>query len=70
MLNEFVTAQKFGIVIDENSIPMNDGVRALSEILGYDPLYIAFRNFNIVVGIRIAVFLRMNAKELQQKGFI
>ncbi len=40
-LNEFVTAQNFGIVIDEKSIPMNDGVRALSEILGYDPLYIA-----------------------------
>ena len=40
-LNEIVNAQKYGIVIEEQTIPINDGVRALCEILGYDPLYIA-----------------------------
>lgn len=40
-LNEIVNTQKFGIVIEEQAIPVNGGVRALCEILGYDHLYIA-----------------------------
>src|SRR3972149_4216130 len=41
--------QKYGIVIDEQSIPVNDGVRALCEILGYDPLYIANEGKVVIV---------------------
>lgn len=48
-LNEIVNPQKYGIVIEEQSIPMNDGVRALCEILGYDPLYIANEGKVVVV---------------------
>jgi len=40
-LNEIVNPQKYGILVDEKNIPIKDGVRALCEILGYDPLYIA-----------------------------
>jgi hydrogenase expression/formation protein HypE len=40
-LNEFVNAEKYGIIIEERNIPVNDSVKALCEILGFDPLYIA-----------------------------
>jgi len=41
VLNELCTKIPFGIEIDENSVPVNKGVRAMCEILGFDPLYIA-----------------------------
>jgi len=39
-LNEVVRDKKFGIVIDEKKLPVNTAVRAASELLGLDPLYI------------------------------
>ena len=48
-LNEIVNTQEYGIVIDEQSIPVNDGVRALCEMLGYDPLYIANEGKVVIV---------------------
>ncbi len=48
-LNEIVNTQKYGIVIEEQTIPVNDGVRALCEILGYDPLYIANEGKVVIV---------------------
>jgi hydrogenase expression/formation protein HypE len=48
-LNEIVNAQKYGIVFEEHTIPINDGVRALCEILGYDPLYIANEGKVVIV---------------------
>lgn len=48
-LNEIVNTQKYGIVIYEKNIPMKDGVRALCEILGYDPLYIANEGKVVIV---------------------
>ena len=48
-LNEIVNTQKYGIVIEEQTIPINDGVRALCEILGYDPLYIANEGKVVIV---------------------
>ena len=48
-LNEIVNTQEYGIVIDEQTIPVNDGVRALCEILGYDPLYIANEGKVVIV---------------------
>ncbi|MEP9411664.1 MAG: hydrogenase expression/formation protein HypE [Candidatus Brocadia sp.] len=48
-LNEIVTAQKYGILIEEQNIPVKDGVRALCEILGYDPLYIANEGKIVIV---------------------
>jgi len=40
-LNEFAKQSEVGIVIEEDKIPVHDGVRGLCELLGLDPLYIA-----------------------------
>lgn len=63
-LNEIVSGQKYGIIIKEQNIPINDGVRALCEILGYDPLYIANEGkVVIVVSANDAVKVRDVLKE-------
>jgi len=40
-LNEISKASAVGIEIDEESVPIRDNTRAVSEILGFDPLYLA-----------------------------
>jgi hydrogenase expression/formation protein HypE len=40
-LNEFARQSDVGIVIEEDRIPVHDGVRGCCELLGLDPLYIA-----------------------------
>ena len=40
-LNEIATTSGVGIEIDERAIPVHEGVRAVSELLGLDPLYFA-----------------------------
>lgn len=40
-LNEFARQSKVGISIEEEKIPVRDGVRAACELLGFDPLYVA-----------------------------
>ncbi len=40
-LNEIAAASGVGIEIDERAIPVREGVRAISELLGLDPLYFA-----------------------------
>ena len=40
-LNEFAKQSKVGIRIEEEKIPVHDGVRAACELLGFDPLYVA-----------------------------
>ena len=40
-LNEIALSSKVTIEIDEENIPIQEGVRAACEILGYDPLYLA-----------------------------
>ncbi|TRZ96211.1 MAG: hydrogenase expression/formation protein HypE [Dehalococcoidia bacterium] len=40
-LNEFAKQSKVGIRIEEDRIPVRDGVRAACELLGFDPLYVA-----------------------------
>ncbi|HAR42533.1 MAG TPA: hydrogenase expression/formation protein HypE [Bdellovibrionales bacterium] len=40
-LNEFVQGGRFGIELDERSLPIRDEVRGVCEILGFDPLYVA-----------------------------
>jgi hydrogenase expression/formation protein HypE len=40
-LNEFVSRQPFGIEIFEEDIPVKGSVRAVCELLGFDPLYMA-----------------------------
>ena len=40
-LNEIALSSKIDIEISEGDIPIQEGVRAACEILGYDPLYLA-----------------------------
>lgn len=40
-LNEFARQSRAGIVIQENKIPVTEGVRAACELLGFNPLYVA-----------------------------
>ncbi|MBM3149440.1 MAG: hydrogenase expression/formation protein HypE [Chloroflexi bacterium] len=40
-LNEFVRQSSAGIRIEEDKIPVHDGVRGACELLGFDPLYVA-----------------------------
>lgn len=48
-LNEIVNTKKYGILINEQNIPINNNARALCEILGYDPLYIANEGKVVIV---------------------
>ncbi len=48
-LNEIVENMSFGIKIFENSIPLKDEVRGLSELLGIDPLEVANEGKMIVI---------------------
>ncbi|MDD5313595.1 MAG: hydrogenase expression/formation protein HypE [Dehalococcoidia bacterium] len=40
-LSEFARQSDVGIIIEEEKIPLHDGVRGACELLGLDPLYIA-----------------------------
>ncbi|MBM3166894.1 MAG: hydrogenase expression/formation protein HypE, partial [Chloroflexi bacterium] len=40
-LNEFARQSSAGIRIEEDKIPLRDGVRGACELLGFDPLYVA-----------------------------
>ena len=41
VLNELAEMTGKGIIIDEGSVPVNEPVRGLCEMLGFDPLYLA-----------------------------
>jgi len=40
-LNEFAKQSNVGIVIQEDKIPVKEGVKAACELLGFDPIYVA-----------------------------
>lgn len=40
-LNEIVEGMNFGILIDEEQVPVKKEVKAVCELLGFDPLYLA-----------------------------
>lgn len=48
-LNEFVDGRDFGIVIDEEEVPVSAGVRSACELLGFDPLYMANEGRVVIV---------------------
>lgn len=48
-LNEIADKQEFGILINEESIPISSHVRGASELLGLDPLYIANEGKAVIV---------------------
>jgi hydrogenase expression/formation protein HypE len=41
VLNELTGRKSFGIRMDETALPVNSKVRVMSELLGFDPLYMA-----------------------------
>ncbi len=49
VLNEFVEGANHGILLDEERIPIKKTVRALSELLGLDPLYVANEGRVVIV---------------------
>ena len=49
VLNEIVSGMDFGVEISEKDIPLKEQVKALCEILGFDPLYVANEGKVVVV---------------------
>ena len=41
VLCELAENNKFGIEINEDTLPVNENVRGMCELLGFDPLYVA-----------------------------
>jgi len=41
VLSELAKGRDFGIHLKEDDLPINDGVRGMCELLGFDPLYVA-----------------------------
>ncbi len=41
VLCELAESKNFGIEIEENALPVNENVRGMCELLGFDPLYVA-----------------------------
>lgn len=48
-LNEIAEASKSGIIIEERNIPISQKVRAASELLGIDPLYVANEGIAVMI---------------------
>jgi hydrogenase expression/formation protein HypE len=73
VLNELVGKTKLGIEIEESSLLINPGVKAMCELLGFDPLHIANEGKVLIVageieGLEILEILKKN--ELGTKSTI
>ena len=65
-LNEIVALQPFGISLDEDAIPVSNGVRQACELLGFDPLYLACEGRVILIvaerdAVRVLNIIRKDA---------
>lgn len=56
-LNEICQNRRFGIALDEDNLPVSEGVKDACELLGFDPLYLASEG----------IFLTVAAKEDEKK---
>jgi hydrogenase expression/formation protein HypE len=70
VLNELVEKIHLGIEIDEAALPVNNGVKAMCEVLGFDPLHIANEGKVIIVaseqeGLKIVELLKRNKSGLK-----
>ena len=70
VLNELVEKIQLGIEIDECALPVNNGVKAMCEVLGFDPLHIANEGKVIIVaseqeGPKIVELLKRNKSGLK-----
>lgn len=51
VLTELVNNKNYGLEVDEAEVPLNEGVRGMCELLGFDPFYVANEGkFVMVVG--------------------
>ena len=70
LLNELVGKIGLGIEIEESALPLNKGVKAMCEVLGFDPLHIANEGKVVIVageqeGNKIIEILKNNELGLQ-----
>lgn len=49
VLNELIINQRFGILLEEEKIPVKEEIKAICEILGYDPIYLANEGKVVIV---------------------
>lgn len=49
VLDELAGIMPYGIAVEESALPMGKGVRAMCELLGFDPLYVANEGKVIIV---------------------
>ena len=49
VLNELAVKTGLGIEIDEKSVPVRNSVKAMCELLGFDPLHVANEGKVIIV---------------------
>lgn len=68
VLNELVSEKDFGIKIYENKIPVKEEVRAVCELLGFDPLYIANEGKIVIVVSNKEADLVLNAMKKHPLG--
>ena len=70
VLNELADKIQLGVEIDESALPVNNGVKAMCELLGFDPLHIANEGKVLIVAdendaINILKVLQNNELGLQ-----
>jgi hydrogenase expression/formation protein HypE len=73
VLCELAERKNFGIEINEDTLPVNENVRGMCELLGFDPLYVANEGkVVIVVGKEDAekVLKALKENELGQEAAI
>jgi len=51
-LNEICQYRNFGIALDEESLPVNEGVKDACELLGFDPLYLACEGRCLIIAAK------------------
>jgi hydrogenase expression/formation protein HypE len=49
VITELCANRNFGITIEETHLPVNEGVRGMCELLGFDPLYVANEGKVVIV---------------------
>jgi hydrogenase expression/formation protein HypE len=59
-LHEMASKSGVGIVVDEAAIPIRDGVRAVADLVGIDPLLVANEG-KAIIGVRHGAALRVLA---------
>jgi len=72
-LNEFAENSRVGIRIEEDTIPINDPVKAACELMGFDPLYVANEGKLVAVvaqGAAEKLLARMRANPYARRASI